>query len=192
METVSDLARLKDSHPMLDAVIDEQIGRKIRIGDQWLADFASCNYLGFDLDEEIIDVDPGVPREVGHAPELVAAARQPAALRGDRGGDDRAPRVRGRPALPTITHIHISVIPVLAGEGTIFLDGRAHKTIYDGCSYARGHGATMKRFRHDDVEHLSELLAAVRSVAAARDRDGRRELHDRQRARVAALRRPRP
>src|SRR5215207_8705963 len=54
METVSDLARLKDSHPMLDAVIDEQVGRNIRIGDQWLADFASCNYLGFDLDEEII------------------------------------------------------------------------------------------------------------------------------------------
>ena len=34
--------------------------------------------------------------------------------------------------MPTITHIHTSVIPVLAGEGTIFMDGRAHKTIYDG------------------------------------------------------------
>ena len=26
----------------------------IRVGDRWLADFASCNYLGFDLDPEII------------------------------------------------------------------------------------------------------------------------------------------
>ena len=65
METVSDLARLKNSHPMLDAVIDEQIGRRIRIGDQWLADFASCNYLGFDLDEEIIASIPRVPRRSG-------------------------------------------------------------------------------------------------------------------------------
>ena len=58
METVADLARLKDSHPMLDAVIDEQDGRRIRIGDRWLFDFASCNYQGFDLDREIIDAVP--------------------------------------------------------------------------------------------------------------------------------------
>jgi hypothetical protein len=55
MATVEDLARLKASHPMLDAVIDEQEGRRIRIGDHWLADFASCNYLGLDLDQEVID-----------------------------------------------------------------------------------------------------------------------------------------
>ena len=83
--TVSDLARLKTSHPMLDAVIDEQVGRKIRIGDHWLTDWASCNYLGFDLDEEIIDGGPRVPRDVGHAPVLVAAPRQPGPVRRDRG-----------------------------------------------------------------------------------------------------------
>ena len=60
--------------------------------------------------------------------------------------------------LPTITHIHTSVIPVLVGDGTIFLDGRAHKTIYDGAMYAAGHGATIVRFRHDDPDHLAELL----------------------------------
>src|ERR671924_490674 len=58
MASVADLARLKRSHPMMDAVIDEVDGRLIRIGDHWLADFASCNYLGFDLDREIIDAVP--------------------------------------------------------------------------------------------------------------------------------------
>ena len=57
-ETVSDLTRLTTTHPMMDAVIEEQRGRRIRIGDHWLADFASCNYLGFDLDQEIIDAVP--------------------------------------------------------------------------------------------------------------------------------------
>jgi len=52
--TVSDLTRLTNTHPMMDAIVEEQRGRRIRIGDRWLADFASCNYLGFDLDEEII------------------------------------------------------------------------------------------------------------------------------------------
>ena len=46
----SDLAELERSNPMTDAVIDEISGRMIRIGDRWLADFASCNYLGFDLE----------------------------------------------------------------------------------------------------------------------------------------------
>jgi 8-amino-7-oxononanoate synthase len=60
--------------------------------------------------------------------------------------------------LPTITHIHMSVIPVLAGAGTIFLDGRAHKTIYDGCSMARARGATIVRFAHNDLDQLEQQL----------------------------------
>src|SRR4051812_27412423 len=58
LETCRDLSELKASHPMMDAVIDEIDGRMIRVGDHWLADFASCNYLGFDLDREIIDAVP--------------------------------------------------------------------------------------------------------------------------------------
>jgi 8-amino-7-oxononanoate synthase len=160
METVSDLARLKNSHPMLDAVIDEQIGRKIRIGDQWLADFASCNYLGFDLDEEIIASIPEYIAKWGTHPSWSRLLGSP------RMYEDIEEQMTGLLGcedvllFPTITHIHTSVIPVLAGEGTIFMDGRAHKTIYDGCSYARSHGATLRRFRHNDVQHLSELLAA--------------------------------
>src|SRR5262245_27156200 len=58
LATVSDLAELKASHPMMDAVIEAVDGRMIRVGDSWLADFASCNYLGFDLDREIIEQVP--------------------------------------------------------------------------------------------------------------------------------------
>ena len=66
--------------------------------------------------------------------------------------------------LPTITHIHNSVIPVLAGDGTVFLDGRAHKTVYDGAMIAASHGATVKRFRYDDPEHLAQLLRESRAT----------------------------
>ena len=48
---------------MYDAVIDEIDGRRIRIGSHWLTDFASCNYLGFDLDPEIMAaIDDGIRR----------------------------------------------------------------------------------------------------------------------------------
>jgi 8-amino-7-oxononanoate synthase len=160
MGTVSDLARLKNSHPMLDAVIDEQIGRRIRIGERWLADFASCNYLGFDLDEEIAASIPDYIAKWGTHPSWSRLLGSPRLY--EEIEEEMTDLLGCEDVLlfATITHIHTSVIPVLAGAGVIFMDGRAHKTIYDGCSYARAHGATLKRFRHNDVDHLAELLTA--------------------------------
>jgi 8-amino-7-oxononanoate synthase len=156
--TVGDLSRLSAAHPMVDAVIDEQRGRQIRIGDQWLTDWASCNYLGLDLDEEVIasvpeylarwGTHPSWSRLIGNPRPYLDIEEQLTDL---LGCEDTL-------VLPTITHIHMSVIPVLAGDGTIFLDGRAHKTIYDGAMVAAGRGATVVRFRHDDTEHLEQLL----------------------------------
>src|SRR3954451_20835854 len=54
LDTGSDLADLPPTNPMMDAVIDEIDGRRIRIGDHWLSDFAACNYLGFDLEPDIM------------------------------------------------------------------------------------------------------------------------------------------
>jgi 8-amino-7-oxononanoate synthase len=158
MATVADLAWLKASHPMLDAVIDEQAGRKIRIGDHWLADFASCNYLGFDLDQEIIDSIPEYLARWGTHPSWSRLLGSPVLYEQIEASVTELLGSEDALLLPTITHIHMSVIPVLAGSGVIFLDGRAHKTIYDGATVARGHGATVTRFRHNDHEHLEELL----------------------------------
>jgi 8-amino-7-oxononanoate synthase len=162
LETCRDLAELKASHPMMDAVIDEVDGRMIRVGDRWLADFASCNYLGFDLDREIIEAVPAYLDAWGTHPSWSRLLGSPvlyeqieARLTELLGAEDSL-------VLPTITHIHMSVIPVLAASGTIFLDARAHKTIYDGCQVARARGAAVKRFRFEDPDHLHELLRAER------------------------------
>src|SRR4051812_38680211 len=68
LDACHDLAELERSNPMTDAVIDEIDGRMIRVGDRWLADFASCNYLGFDLDQEIIAAVPGYLERWGTHP----------------------------------------------------------------------------------------------------------------------------
>src|SRR5256885_6472016 len=153
-----DLAELERSNPMTDAVVEEIDGRMIRIGDQWLADFASCNYLGFDLDREIIDsvgeyldrwgTHPSWSRLLG-SPVLYEQIEE--RLSDLLGAEDTL-------VLPTITLIHMSVIPVLAGGGTIFLERRAHKTIYDGCQLAAARGATVRKFAFEDVEDLERLL----------------------------------
>ena len=143
---------------MTDAVVDEVDGRMIRIGDEWLADFASCNYLGFDLDPEIIASIAESVRHWGTHPSWSRLLGSPVLYEQI---EERLTELIGAEdtlVLPTITLIHMSVIPILAGDGTIYVDGRAHKTIYEGCQLAAAHGATVKRFRHDDVEELEPLL----------------------------------
>ena len=162
LETCRDLAVLQASHPMVDAVIDEVDGRMIRIGDRWLADFASCNYLGFDLDREIIEAIPAYLDAWGTHPSWSRLLGSPVLYEQI---EERLTALLGAPdalVLPTITHIHLSVIPLLAASGTIFLDARAHKTIYDGCQAARARGAAVRRFRFEDPGHLDELLSAER------------------------------
>jgi 8-amino-7-oxononanoate synthase len=158
--TVSDLTRLTSTHPMMDAVIDEQRGRRIRIGDHWLTDWASCNYLGLDLDQEIIDAVPEYLARWGTHPSWSRLLGNPRMYPEIEAEISDLVGTADALVLPTITHIHMSVIPVLVGDGTIFLDGRANKTIYDGAMVAAGHGASVVRFRYNDHEHLEELLRA--------------------------------
>ena len=110
-----DLAELERSNPMTDAVIEELDGRMIRVGDQWLADFASCNYLGFDLERQIIDSIPAYLDEWGTHPSWSRLLGSPVLYTRI---EERLAELLGAEdtlVLPTITLIHMSVIPVLAG-----------------------------------------------------------------------------
>jgi hypothetical protein len=152
LEACAELDRLQAGNPMLDAVIEEVGGRRIRVGDRWLHDFASCNYLGLDFDREVIEgipayldrwgTHPGWSRMLG-SPVLYEQIE--AQLRELLGVEDAL-------LLPTLTHIHASVIPVLASGGTVLLDARAHKTIHDGAVIARARGSGLQRFAHDDPD----------------------------------------
>ncbi|WP_433303077.1 aminotransferase class I/II-fold pyridoxal phosphate-dependent enzyme [Actinoplanes sp. CA-030573] len=158
----ADLERLRAGNPMYDATIEEIKGRRIRVGDHWLADFASCNYLGFDLEPEIMDaIAPEVARWGTH-PSWSRLLGNPAIYPQI---EEKLTALLDAPdtlVFPTITHIHMSVLPILAGkDGYVFLDSQAHKTIYDGSMYAKGLGATVQRFRANDHEHLRELLKAA-------------------------------
>ncbi|WP_437074987.1 aminotransferase class I/II-fold pyridoxal phosphate-dependent enzyme [Streptomyces sp. enrichment culture] len=155
------LERLRRSSPMSDAVLDEVRGRHIRSGDHWLIDYASCNYLGLDWDPEVISaVEPAVRRWGTHpswsrllgSPRLYPDIEE--RLAALLGAEDTL-------LLPTITLIHSSVIPVLAEQGSVFVEATAHRTIYDGCVAARAQGAALRRFHAGRVEELDGLLAAA-------------------------------
>jgi 8-amino-7-oxononanoate synthase len=144
-----------------DQVIDEIDGRRIRVGKRWLVDYASCNYLGLDLDPAVMDAIDSEVRRWGTHPSwsrMLGSPRLYPLI------EERLAELLSAPdvlVLPTISQIHLSVIPALAGDGHIFLDSRAHRTIYDGCVHARGLGATVHRFRTGDLDHLAHLLHTV-------------------------------
>jgi 8-amino-7-oxononanoate synthase len=146
-----------------DQVIDEIDGRRIRVGKRWLVDYASCNYLGLDLDPAVMDAIDAQVRRWGTHPSwsrMLGSPRLYPLI------EERLAELLGAPdvlVLPTISQIHLSVIPALAGTGHIFLDARAHRTIYDGCVHARGLGATVHRFRAGDLGQLADLLTGVRA-----------------------------
>ncbi|MET9432429.1 aminotransferase class I/II-fold pyridoxal phosphate-dependent enzyme [Streptomyces sp. NPDC003036] len=160
-QRIGDLGHLQKTSRMCDAVIDEVHGRRIRIGDHWLVDFASCNYLGFDFDPEIMDaIAPSVRRWGTHPSwsRLIGNPRLSTDIEERLADLLRAPDTL---LLPTITLIHGSVIPALAGGGLVCVEARAHRTMYDGCVVARGQGASVQRFHAEQPEELDRLLATA-------------------------------
>jgi 8-amino-7-oxononanoate synthase len=136
-------------------------GRKIRVGDDhWVTDFASCNYLGYDLDPAI---DRHVEEEIdrwGVHPSWCRLVASPQIY------DDLEKRIakligtETALILPTVTLISVGVIPALMGKtGVMFLDKSGHETMYEGCKIARDSGATLKSFKQGDFETLDALLS---------------------------------
>ncbi len=158
-----DLDVLHASARVYDNVIDEVDGRRIRIGKRWLTDFASCNYLGFDLDPQIHDAVDTAVRRWGTHPSWSRLLGNP---RSYVDIEERLTALLGCEdtlALPTISHIHLTVLPVLAGRGWVFMDGHAHRTMYEGCKVAEGRGATLVRYAAGDLEALTRAVDSAPS-----------------------------
>ena len=65
---------------------------------------------------------------------------------------------------PTVTLLHIGVMPVLAGpEGSIFIDSTAHTSMQEAATLARGKGTAVSSFKHGDLNDLETRLKAAAS-----------------------------
>jgi acyl transferase domain-containing protein/7-keto-8-aminopelargonate synthetase-like enzyme len=145
--------------PQIHAIVSEQQGRKLRIGEKWVFDFASCNYLGLDLHPEVMKVIPPALEKWGVHPSWTRAVASPAIyeeLEQSLAALVEAPSVL---VFPAVTLLHAGVLPVLAGEdGVIFKDIFAHRSILEGCQLAQAGGAELIEFRHNNVGDLEEKL----------------------------------
>ena len=192
IRSTEDLARLQYSHRMLDAVIDEIDGRHIRIGNQWLTDYASCNYLGLDLDEEIIEAVPEYLRKWGTHPSWSRLLGSPVLYEEIEAKLTDAARLRGQPAAA---------------------DDHPHPHVGDPGAGGRRHGVPRQPRSQDDLRRLRARPGPRRRRSALRPREPRSlggpaprpsvapagndlhrrgQQHDRQRPGPCRVRRARP
>lgn len=145
--------------PQVLLTAEVQKGRQVEIDGRWMSDFASCNYLGFDLHPDVIDsIDPAV-RRWGVHPSWTRAVASPAPY---RELEEALASLVGTPdtvVFPTSTLLHIGVLPALATpDGVIFVDRAAHQSLHQATDLARAHGTTVVAFEHDDLAHLEREL----------------------------------
>ena len=157
---LAEMHRLRGHVPFWDVVVDQTDGRRIRVGDQWLIDFASCNYLGFDLEPEISAVVPEYIAQWGTHPSWCRLVGNPRLFAEIEAELAELLGVEDTLLLPTVSHIHFSVLPALAGTGAVFLELRAHHTMHEGARMAATRGARVIRFREENLPGLARKLAA--------------------------------
>ncbi len=147
-----------------NVVAREMQGRKIRVSDDhWVIDFASCNYLGLDLDPEMEEWVGSSIKKWGIHPSWCRLVASPYIY---NELEERLADLLGTETtlvFPTVTLISIGVIPALVGKGGVmFLDKSAHETMYEAAKIARDSGATLVSFPQDDFQKLEELLQVHR------------------------------
>jgi 8-amino-7-oxononanoate synthase len=154
------IRRLFDNMLQYNVTAQEIKGRHIRINDNhWVFDFASCNYLGLDLDDEMIaDVTFNI-KKWGVHPSWCRLVASPSIY---QEAEEKIAQLIGTETsliLPTVTLISIGVLPALVGKtGVLFLDKSGHETMYEAAKIARDNGATLKSFKQNDFYKLEELL----------------------------------
>lgn len=126
-------------------------------GEKTLLDFSSNDYLALSEHPEVLAGSRGALAEWGAG---VGAARL---MSGDlllaHRLEEAVARLKGTEAALLFGSGYLAnagIIPALVGrDDVIFADRLDHASIYDGCRLS---GARLRRFRHNDLAHLEELL----------------------------------
>jgi 8-amino-7-oxononanoate synthase len=140
--------------------ISEWNGREFVSDGRRYIDFASTNYLGFDFDPLMHERGTEYAAKWGSISGWSRLEVDPEIY---LGLEARLARLLGCAKVQlshTITITNFSIIPAIIGKGVIFCDEKVHTVVWEACRLARDHGAQICRFRHQDTEHLEQLLRA--------------------------------
>ena len=157
------LAALERAVPQTYTTVEEQRGRDLLIDGRWIADFASCNYLGLDLHPDVLAAVPEALRRWGVHPSWTRAVASPAPYGELERGLAALVGAPDTVVFPTVTLLHFGVLPKLAGgDGVVLLDSAGHNSLHEAAALARARGTAVTTFPHGD---LAELEAKLQRLA---------------------------
>lgn len=151
---------LRDSHQYnvrFDTINKREL---VDVNGQKLLDFASCNYLSFDQEQDRLlqygieaakkyGLHTSRARLMGYHELFSRIEKKAAEFLG----------VEDTILFPNTTLAHIGIIPALMKEDdVIFLDKSAHATMYQGAQIARDKGTKIVSFKEGDMVALERLL----------------------------------
>lgn len=136
-------------------------GREVTIAGRRLVNFASCSYLGLELDPRLKDAAIEAIR--AHGIQL-SASRSYLSTSLYLDLEAAMAEIFGAPVVvaPTTTLGHLAAIPTLIDpEDAILLDHHAHASIQMTCKVAGADGAHVELVPHNDLEQVAERTAAL-------------------------------
>ena len=153
-----------ERHGLLHTVLDDVPidGRLVQIDGRKLTNFASCSYMGLELDPRLkagaIEATNRFGTQLSASRLFMSAApyRELEAMLGELGGS---------PALvtPTTSLGHLSALPVLMGEEDVAIyDQRLHHSVQIVTRLLPGQGVRVEMLRHNRMDILEERIRELR------------------------------
>ncbi len=154
------IAEIMAKMPMRFLTIDRQNGRELIIQGREFIDFASCNYLGMDLDKNVMESILPMVKDWGIHPSWTRAVASPKPyieleqeLADFVGATDVV-------VFPNLALTSIAALSSLTEENSvIFLCQSAHNTIREAAELAKSRGRIVCEFKYMDFNDLEKKMA---------------------------------
>lgn len=148
------------SQGLLQVVLDEgpAEGRFIRVEKEQCLNFASCSYLGLELDPRLIESICNAAKRYG-SQFSASRAYLSAYLYGKI--EERLQKICQRPVIvtPSTTLGHHSAIPVLiADDDAVLIDQQVHNSVAAACRALKIQGVRMEVIPHSHMDRLERKI----------------------------------
>ncbi len=133
-------------------------GRHVQIAGRKLLNFASCSYLGLELDSRLIE---GAVRAVRHHGIETSSSRAFLSSPLYSRFESLAEKIFEAHVVvaPTTTLGHLSALPTLVDrDDAIVMDHQVHTSVQMACTFVRASGAHLEVVPHNDLERLEERV----------------------------------
>ena len=148
-----------DAIPQMLVDVDAQTDRLLSVGQKSIIDFASVNYLGFDLHPTVIQSIQPAMEKWGVHPSWCRAVASPQPYRALERGLSKLVGVADTLIFPTLTLQHIGILPVIAANGTLIVDNEAHNSIAESAELCSARGIKVVRVNHRKTAEVERVLS---------------------------------